>query len=181
MAGCKPGKHGPEDLSHIQIVRILFSQKKCRKHFFNIGWLRTAKTDNSALCRKASSNTSVSFCSARILRYFYGIMVPQSVGVAVRKEPLNHDVRFYFQRYRHGIIVPKSVRRCFLPRKRSEWPGKTDSAANNVSGGVCEAYVAVRKEPLNHDVRFYIQRYRHGIMVPQSYDVVAEICTTCTG
>ena len=79
MAGCKPGKHGPEDLSHIQIVRILFSQKKCRKHFFNIGWLRTAKTDNSALCRKASSNTSVSFCSARILRYFYVIMVPQSV------------------------------------------------------------------------------------------------------
>ncbi len=30
----------------------------------------------------------------------------------------------------------------FLPRKRSERLGKTDSAANNVSGGVCEAYVA---------------------------------------
>ncbi len=57
------------------------------------------------------------------------------------------------------------LRRClFAPRKRSERLGKTDSAANNVSGGVCEAYVAVRKRSLNHDTRFYIQRYRHGII-----------------
>ena len=88
------------------------------------------------------------------------------------------------QRFARGLVGsphPASFRfhlamdtLAFLPRKRSERLGKTDSAANNVSGGVCEAYVAVRKEPLNHDVRFYIQRYRHGIMVPQSYDVVAE-------
>ena len=54
----------------------------------------------------------------------YGIMVPQSNGVAARKEPLNHKFRFYFQMYIYGIMVPQS------------------------NG------VAARKEPLNHDVRF---------------------------
>lgn len=38
-----------------------------------------------------------------------GIMVPQSAGVAARKEPLNRDVQIDFQRNRHGIMVPQST------------------------------------------------------------------------
>uniref|UniRef100_UPI0024A9E966 hypothetical protein n=1 Tax=Emergencia timonensis TaxID=1776384 RepID=UPI0024A9E966 len=49
---------------------------------------------------------------------------------------------FYTEKENCGIMNAQSYSFAFLPRKRSERLGKTDSAANNVSGGVCEAYVA---------------------------------------
>ena len=74
---------------------------------------------------------------------------------------------FYTEKENCGIMNAQSYSFAFLPRKRSERLGKTDSGVSETSVGVLrKQYVAVRKRSLKRVLRYKIQWIGHVIMVP---------------